>query len=363
MTEVFFATNRTEPRGGRRKFGDRFNTDGPHFYEVGRAEVAWAETDADGTPTSPDDYTVSFRLQKARRPKTETIDAVPEMHRKQAVGEKTGSQALFEGLRDDMRRTGRDAILFVHGFANDFDNAMARAAWLKEKYLIQREGDEAPCQPYMFAFSWPSDGMAQPPWKYASDRDDAAMSGVAMARALRRFVEFLSEGEPCRGRIHLVAHSMGNWALRHAVLGIRALLEGQRLPKIFDNVFLMAADEDEDCFETPDKLGLLPEIARHVHVYHSGTDLALEISDKTKFNMDRLGTSGPRTFSGINTRITAVDCGKVDYTGVAHANHQYYRLRDEVITDIQHVLSGRYRPDEIPRREVVESGRRYRIQR
>ena len=60
-------------------------------------------------------------------------------------------------------------------------------------------------------------------------------------------------------------------------------------------------------------------------------DLALEVSDKTKGNMDRLGTNGPRSFSGVSARIAAVDCSKVDFTEVAHGNHQYYRLRPEVI--------------------------------
>ncbi len=38
-----------------------------------------------------------------------------------------------------------------------------------------------------------------------------------------------------------------------------------------------------------------------------------------------------------------------------------YRLRPEVIADVRQVLDGRLEPDEIPGRQVVESGRRYRI--
>ncbi len=96
-------------------------------------------------------------------------------------------------------------------------------------------------------------------------------------------------------------------------------------------------------------------------VYHSRDDLALKVSDTTKGNMDRLGANGPRSFSGISARIAAVDCSKVDFTEVAHGNHQYYRLRPEVIADVRQVLDGRLEPDEIPGRQVVESGRRYRI--
>ncbi len=359
MTTVYFATNRNKQRGN--KFGDRFNSDGPHFYVVGRAEVAWNQTGPNGEVLDWDDYTVTWETTREQKPQTAELSGVPEMHVKAQRGGRLGSTEIFRELRQKMTADGRDAIIFVHGFANDFESSIARAAQLAETYLISPANGGAPYKPYVLTFSWPSNGKVQPPWEYASDRDDAALSGLAMARALRRFVDFLNDGEPCPCRLHIVTHSMGNWALRHAVLGLRSLHQGQTLPKIFDNSFLMAADEDEDCFEDFEKLRLLPELARRIHVYHSGNDLALEVSDKTKFNMDRLGTDGPRTFSGISNRIVALDCTDVDFTELGHGNHQYYRLRPEVIEDVRHVLSGHVPPNQIPRREAVEPGRRYRI--
>lgn len=79
-------------------------------------------------------------------------------------------------------------------------------------YIDQLDNQDEAYEPYMLAFCWPSDGKVQPPWKYASDREDAALSGVAMARALRRFVDFLNDGELCRQRLHLVAHRVSNFA-------------------------------------------------------------------------------------------------------------------------------------------------------
>ena len=155
-----------------------------------------------------------------------------------------------------------------------------------------------------------------------------------------------------------VAHSMGNWALRHAVQAIKG---ERRLQPIFDNVFLMAADEDEGRVrkrrQTQAAAGTSPS---HVHVYHSEDDKALVISDTTKSNPDRLGQNGPRSFSGISARVIAVDCQDVDDTAFLHVNHQYYRRRDEVIKDVNEVLLGT-RPDNIPGRVVIEPGRRYRI--
>jgi hypothetical protein len=51
----------------------------------------------------------------------------------------------------------------------------------------------------------------------------------------------------------------------------------------------------------------------------------------------------------------------VDDTSFEHGNHQYYRLRSEVIDDVRAVLSGHLAADEIPKRMEIEPGRRYRI--
>lgn len=362
-TTVWFATNRTEPRGGRKTFGNRFHADGPHFYRVGRAEVTRHGEDDDAA-------TVEWDLLPERRPAVPNVNDVPETTRKNTQSGRTGSAGLFQEIRDAVRRDQAEVLIFIHGFANTFESSLVRAAQLAETYAFERRaraGEPArPVRLLPVAFAWPSDGKVQPPWMYASDRDDAEMSGVAMARALKRFLDFLDTqdaagGERCPYRVHLVAHSMGNWALRHAIQGLRARVFGARLPKIIDNAFLMAADEDDDCFQHVHKLQPLTELARRVHVYHAENDLALEVSDKTKFNMDRLGTAGPRTFSGLDTRITAIDCSAVADTTLSHGRHQYYRLREEVIRDVRAVLAGPATPGRIPGRQEVEPGRRYRL--
>ncbi|MFP3386352.1 alpha/beta hydrolase, partial [Tritonibacter sp. SIMBA_163] len=88
-------------------------------------------------------------------------------------------------------------------------------------------------------------------------------------------------------RIHLLAHSMGNFALRHAVQGMR-LHVGDQLPRLFDEVLLMAADADNDALSHPDKLAPLERLARRVTTYYNVQDLALVVSDWTKLNPDRL---------------------------------------------------------------------------
>jgi esterase/lipase superfamily enzyme len=197
---------------------------------------------------------------------------------------------------------------------------------------------------------------------YASDRDDARSSAKAVARSLLRLLDYvkrLKREEWCNARMHLVAHSMGNYALRNAFQALCTDLGG-KIPKLFDTIFLMAADEDQDAFEHEDKLRNLPDLAHSVQVYFAGNDHALTISDVTKANPDRLGTIGPRTLSGLPQKVTLVDAGRVSSTSLTEVNHQYYRQRPEVLADVRAVLSG-LAPDAIPNRDFIADKRAFRI--
>ena len=347
MVDVYFATNRDPVSKKAGHFGERFHPDGPMFFRVGSATL-------DKISDDPDE---GYRV-KSVKVFDERLGAD-----NQEVARLLGSSKLFTDLRRQMTKDKQDVLVLIHGFANTFESSLQRAAQVKQTYLIDPPDGGPSYEPHIVVFSWPSNGRTTPPWEYHSDRDDAAASGVAMARFMMRLLDFLSNKGLCEQRIHLIAHSMGNWALRHAVQGLIALNAHARLPTIFTNAFLMAADEDEDTFEHDTKLGRLTELARSIHVYHSRGDQALIISDTTKFNPDRLGSGGPRTFSGLSTRLVAVDCSEVDFTELGHANHQYYRLRPELHADVRAVLSGRFLPEQVPHRVIVEPGRRFRIHR
>lgn len=338
-TSVYFATNRdvTEGPNGP-SFGNRFNALGPQFFRVGTARV-WKNDSTD-----PDEcYSVDDVLlapEPTDRPQPASLE-------------------LFNSLRSQMVGSDSDVLVYLHGFANDFPHALMRGAQLADAYGLDGGGN-IPLIP--FVFSWPSDGRVAPPWKYHSDRDDAEASGKAMARAVLRLLDFLSSIDAamrCGHRIHLVAHSMGNWALRHALQGLRSLVGDGNLRVAFDTAFLMAADEDADALSPgmDHKLALLPRIARRIYVYHNHEDSALAISASTKLNPTRLGTDGPTTFSGLPTTVLGVDCQKVAGTKLSHGGHQYYRLRPEVVKHVQWVLAGG-RPEKANMVEVVEPGRR-----
>jgi len=341
--QVFFATNRNIDGTDRNpEFGTRFHQEGPFYVRYGKAEI---KPPADW---GSDDFEVaSVRLAPEKIPKSEKGK------------KKLGSSAIFDSLRERMRKEESDTLVLIHGYASDFDTAVTRAAEIKLRYQFDTG---RPLN--AFAFSWPADGVMIPQLSYYRDRDDAKVSGMAIARAFLRLRQWLNEevaaGDQCRHRLHLVAHSMGNYALRHAVQAIRSQLDRSRLERAFDNIFLMASDEDDDAFELEHKFGPLPDLARAVHVYFSQNDEALVISDVTKFNPDRLGHHGPRNKDNLPRKVSLVDCSAVDKTRLTHARHQYYRLRPEVYRDVRQVLAG-IEPRAIEGREFLPDERAYRI--
>ncbi len=295
----------------------------------------------------------------------------------QRFSPKVGSRVMFDEMRDLMRecdaqKINSPAIAFVHGFANSFWQAIERAGMIAAFYTT------ADFKPNMFAFTWPSkgrdSGMMVPVVDYIHDRTNAERSGDAMARTLRillRYMDSLPESEWCRQKLHLIAHSMGIFALRH---GIQALLHAPsivppapnlpddkqspqaaammaampsasspaaRLRGFFDEVILAAADEDEDAFSDSDKFKLMPRIAARVSVYHTREDWILSrLSKYTKFNGPRLGTDGPENMPTIADKVRSIDVSKAVNFGDEWQGHQYYRQFSAVRDDIVAVLKG-----------------------
>ena len=348
MIEVYFGTNRN-PKSARnpKDFGHQFNDRGS-FLRFGKAQVTGELDGVSEIAVAPE------RLRPERRPQV------------------LGSTTVFEEIRETMR-AGVDTVLFIHGFNYSFHEALIDAARLKRTY----ETSEYPYT--FFVFSWPSDGSLMPYIAYANDRADARTSGIALGRGLLKLGAYVQQvsselgprvrsdlgrdpeaarqrQELCRGRLHLMAHSMGAYALRHAVQGMRTEV-GDDLPRLFDEILLFAPDEDADAFEHDHKLALLPRLARRVTVYHNREDIPLAISDMTKGNPDRLGADGPTHPHLLPVKVTAVDCTPVV---AGFQEHRYHKMERTVIQDILAVLRGES-SDRIANRQYVGETRNYRL--
>lgn len=341
---VYYATNRNETgTPANPGFGPNFHAKGPTYLRFGMADV-------EPPTTAGGDYKVSSIEVEPER--------IPGVTVSLRTKEVLGSRKIFDELRLKMKADKSDLILLIHGYAADFNTTMERAAQLKVEYAQAGRPLE------VAVFSWPADGDMTPFISYQRDRDDAKVSGPAIARALLKLLDYfrdMDRNEYCFQDMHLVAHSMGNYALRHTLQAMLTQYASKTLPRIFKNIFLMAADEDNDTFEFDHKMARLPELTEALHIYYSASDGALRISDVTKGQPDRLGSTGPRKLSDLPHKVVLVDCNDVNQTlPLTDVAHQYYRKRPEVIADVRQVLNG-VPSDKIAGRDYIQEKRSYRI--
>jgi esterase/lipase superfamily enzyme len=338
--EAFFVTNRNiEGDGGPPWFGRRFNAVGPAALRYGRVT---------GRRNEDGDYEIS------------TVSVAPEvLEPLDNPNRVVGSKLVLDELRAQMTAGGgRDALVLIHGYASTFETSMQRGLQLADAYRPNGK------RLAVIVFSWPANGEMVPFMSYHSDRDDARDSGEAMARAmliLKKYIESLTAEERCSRSIHLLAHSMGNYALRWGVQHLRRYFD-DKLPRLFDQIVLAAADEDNDAFDHDHKHRLLPGLGRRVSVYFAPQDTALFISDSTKGNPDRLGSDGPKQITGLPTKIVLLDCREVALDGDRWTGHQYYRSSPRAALDIVKTLEG-HAPDLVKGRVHIPELRAWRLTR
>lgn len=338
--KIFFVTNRNVVNYQASPwFGSRFNADGAHALRFG---TAWGK--------KQDDDTYPYVVDR--------VEVAPEKLTQEGSGDRTvGSQKIFDALRKMMSGSrARDTLVLIHGYASTFETSLQRGLQLADIY---KPGGKSL---NVVVFSWPANGQMVPYMSYFSDRNDVRDSGEAMARAFLIFNSYneqLKAADRCERLIHLIAHSMGNYAFRHGLQALRRRL-GDELPRLFSQIVLAAADEDDDAFDCDHKLRLLPNLGRRVTVYFAPQDRALVISDHTKGNPDRLGSDGPKQISGLPTKVVLIDSREVALHGDVWTAHQYYRTSPRVVADVTATLAGTP-VDQVEGRTHVPDLRAWRI--
>ena len=326
-TEVFFGTNRNVKKRNQDQepidFGIKLNNKKPLLH-FGKAIVSDNGKDLEEVHTSKD---------------------IPSE-------ELCCSQDIFSEIENRMYR-GIDTIVFFHGFHNSFENSLIGAAELKRLY--ETEGNR---EYTMIVLSWPSDGELL--FAYGGDRRDARRSRKVLGAGLYKMSQFLIElcwlkysqktisdtdrsealkkkdNQASCGRLHIMAHSMGNYVLRH-VLQELCKITGGRISQLFDEILLIAADEDEDSFEHKNKFKFLPELAKRISVYFNQADIPLIISDLFMGNPDRLGSAGPREPYKVPANVSLINCSNVVE---GFLEHNYHKTELKARRDISHVLAG-----------------------
>ncbi|NKC29287.1 alpha/beta hydrolase [Falsiroseomonas selenitidurans] len=216
---------------------------------------------------------------------------------------------VLDGWLAGAAARGALPLLFIHGFANSFSDAMQRAAQIEEFYA------DAKLDLAILAFSWPSDGQvidlsrleeeAGVATQYLDDQRDATAAGPAVARLLREVWRARQRaGAP---RLALLAHSMGNHALASGLAAMNNGLLTRELGGLFAQALLVAADVESTCFEPGQPMRLLPQLAERVCVLTS-QDTTLSKLSKIANGNRRLGHYGPASLAGLPEAVQVVDC-------------------------------------------------------
>lgn len=268
---------------------------------------------------------------------------VPEAHRFGETGNPFWKRLLRFDLRDDRlrvqnlfklerdaffaelqqklaeaRKAGEigDALFFIHGYKNTFEEAAIRAAQIGVDL-------KAPATAF---FSWPSRGNVA-----AYPADEASIE--ASERAITDFlVEF--SGNCGADKIHVIAHSMGNRGFLRALQRIAANAQTKGKVK-FGQIFLAAPDVDRDLFL--DLARLYAEHAERTTLYASRGDWPVWISDKFH-DAPRAGYFTPYTVTpGVDT--IAVPDFDVDLLG-----HSYFAQAEALLHDIYDLMRNNQNP-------------------
>lgn len=223
--------------------------------------------------------------------------------------------ATVSGMRD--RAPGRDVLVFVHGYNVSFVDAVRRTAQLA--YDVDFGGVPV-------LYSWPSAGS---PAAYVAD--GAAADGTQ--RRFRTFLTSLMESTD-GGRVHVIAHSMGNRILTEALSGLTGYELG--------HVVFAAPDLDSEQFR--DRVADFSGTAERYTLYVNDRDLALAASGSHVLaNAPRAGEGGidDVVFDGIDT----IDASRVE-TGLL--GHSYAMERRTVVSDIHLLIHHDHPPDKRP---------------
>ncbi|HQS48169.1 MAG TPA: alpha/beta hydrolase [Xanthobacteraceae bacterium] len=166
----------------------------------------------------------------------------------------------------------RQALIFIHGYNNRFEDAVFRFAQIVHD-------SNAPVTPILF--TWPSRGSLL---AYGYDRESASYSRDALEKLLAGLAK-----DPDVGEISILAHSMGNWVTLEALRQM-AIRNGRIAPKI-RNVMLAAPDVDVDIFRT--QFSDFGNPKPNFTIFVSQDDRALQVSRQVWGSAARLGQVNP----------------------------------------------------------------------
>lgn len=208
-----------------------------------------------------------------------------------------------------------DKILFVHGYNVSFHDGALRAAQL---YFDLEFSGQA------MYFSWPSKATL---YGYFSDAN-----GVAETQPyLEEFFEIATRGE---GKLHVIAHSMGN---RYVVGALEEFFRKHPDRQLGQ---LVLAAPDVERAELVEQLDTLQTHSDGVTLYASKHDVALQVSNRVNGGR-RAGDA-----NGDLIRIVGLDTVDASLIEADSLGHSYFGDAPELLGDILGLIRLGWRPAE-----------------
>jgi esterase/lipase superfamily enzyme len=319
VVPVYFGTDRSR-RDQVKRIG--YGTDRGHKLEVGRALITVPK--AHQVPNVERPWAIKI-------PYTSIVlyqqDEDPKRHFTIQELKALSKEELLALIRDRLRasRNFQDqALVFVHGYNNGFDDALFRTAQIA--YDLKYDG--AP-----FLYSWPSGaGIAGYPY----DRESAQQAEPYLQQFLLMVLK-----ETGAKNVSIIAHSMGNQLLLQVLRNL-----DRNNPEVarINQIILAAPDVDRDSFEF--LATQIRGVGHGITMYASSNDVALGISRRFAGGVPRAGDVptgvGPIVVGGVDT--IDVSALSTEYLAL---NHSSYAEKTGLLKDIELVLRTGVRPPEI----------------
>ena len=349
-TQIYFATNRKHEGRDRWNpdgYGKKFSSDGHENLRFGEVTVEYYENTVNeflkekfkGNRVG-DGEGMTAKLSKMVK-KGSTINAYKDLSTEGPVDfENNSSTRFFRDIKNHMM-DNNDVVLFMHGYAVDWEDAVASA--LSLEFVLNSKRKNGDKEVKVILFSWPSNGSNMPFAAYKSDRSDARDSAKSVWRGILKLRDFLStlkrhsensEERVCDSKIHLLCHSMGNYVLENALASKVLGYSGGTLPRIFDQIFLCAPDVRDDAMEKS-SFNRLHEMGNRVSIYYNDGDVAMHFSEYTKYFRDRLGHTGNARPAMVHNKVHQIDCSAIVKGFTEHSYYQWATVNEDIMQSIQ----------------------------
>jgi esterase/lipase superfamily enzyme len=255
-----------------------------------------------------------LRYYVSEKANTRSLDDWTELEREEFRDQLILMAKEFPLVDESENEKQKHVSFFIHGYNNSWNEAVQRYRKL-QKDLYSDPGGLG----QLILFTWPSNGTT---YGYMPDREDARASAPDLADVfvdvhdhlvlMQRAVAINGNIPPCRAKISVISHSMGNYIFQKALAVASKKLNSPQLITLIHQGAMVAADVDNDLFQESqpqDSDGsLMSNLCYRLGAIFTGRDQVLGASAGLKhFGKRRLGRSGLADAQAVYDNVFDLD--------------------------------------------------------